>query len=110
MHACEVHGHKTYAYEMHAYEMHACEAHALEVHARKVWEKTPRSPTLQTVVWWSICRDRSCKIRVFAVRDKGPYGAPQPRKDSLGFRAGKIHANEGSPHKTKKKYLETQLK
>ena len=35
-----------------------------------------RSPTLQTVVRWSICRDLSCKIRVFALRDKGPYLLP----------------------------------
>src|SRR5271170_5650156 len=26
-----------------------------------------RSPTLQTVVLWSICRDLSCKIRVFVL-------------------------------------------
>jgi hypothetical protein len=56
---------------MHAHEVHTCEAHTYEVHAFEMHvRKSLGSPTLQTVVWWSICRDLSCKIRVFALRDK----------------------------------------
>src|SRR6266516_4216010 len=67
MHAYEMHAHEVYPHEMHAYEMHAhkthaYEIHALEMYARKVLEKISRSPTLQTVVRWSICRDLSCKM------------------------------------------------
>ena len=59
MHAYEVHAHEVYPHEMHAHEMHAhkthaYEIHALEMYARKVLEKISRSPTLQTVVRWSI--------------------------------------------------------
>jgi hypothetical protein len=60
MHAREVHDHETHAYEIHA----------LEMHAQKVLGKPPRSLTLQTAARWSICRDLSCKIQVFALRDK----------------------------------------
>src|SRR5271170_3967688 len=56
---------------MHAHEVHTCEAHTYEVHALEMHvRKVLGSPTLQTVVRWSICRDLSCKIRVFALRDK----------------------------------------
>jgi hypothetical protein len=34
-----------------------------------------KSPALQTVVRWSICRDLSCKMRVFALRDKRSLSA-----------------------------------
>ena len=47
------------------------EAHAREIHTYK----TNAYPTLQTVVRWSICWDLSWS---FALRDKGPYGPPQP--------------------------------
>jgi hypothetical protein len=59
-----MHAHEMHAREVHAHETHAYEIHALEMHARKVWEKIFRSPTLQTVVRWSICQDLSCKIQV----------------------------------------------
>src|SRR5271156_136709 len=56
---------------MHAHEVHTCEAHTYEVHALEMHaRKVLGSPTLQMVVRWSICRDLSCKIRVFALRDK----------------------------------------
>ena len=55
---CEMH-----VYEEHDYEIGACEVHTYEMHARGCL-------TLQTVVRWSICRDLSRKIRVFALRDK----------------------------------------
>jgi hypothetical protein len=55
-----------YAHEVHTYEVHAYEMHALEIHVRRGLGP----PTLQTVMRWSICRDLSYKIRVFALRDK----------------------------------------
>ena len=61
MHASEMHAREVYTCEAHTYEVHA-----LEMHVRKVLG----SPTLQTVVRWSICRDLSCKMRVLALRDK----------------------------------------
>ena len=69
MHAYDMNVPEDYFYEMHAREVHAHETHvyeihALEMYARKVWENPFRSPTLQTVVRWSICQDLSCKIRV----------------------------------------------
>src|SRR5271154_6222765 len=65
------HAHQIHAREMHAHEVHTCEAHTYEVHALEMHvRKVLGSPTLQTVVRWSICRDLSCKIRVFALRDK----------------------------------------
>jgi hypothetical protein len=61
---------------MHAHEVHTCEAHTYEVHALEMHvRKVLGSPTLQTVVWWSICRDLSCKIRVLALRDKRSLSA-----------------------------------
>jgi hypothetical protein len=74
VHAYEMHAHETHARNMHAYEMNAREVYshemyARDMHTRKVLGKTSKSPTLQTVVRWSICRDLSCKIRVFAPRD-----------------------------------------
>src|SRR5436305_1214420 len=62
MHAYEVHAHEVYPYEMHAHETHSYEIQALEMHARKVWGEISRSPTLQIVVRWLVCRDLSCKI------------------------------------------------
>jgi hypothetical protein len=82
MHVCEVHTHEvqpvryTHAHEMYAHKLHAHEMHAREVRAYKMHaHKTHAYPT---VVRWSICRDLSCRMRVFALRDKGPYGPPQP--------------------------------
>jgi hypothetical protein len=66
----EVHALEMHAREVHARETHAYEIHALEMHARKLLGKPPRSLTLQTAAQWSIRRDLSCKIRVFALRDK----------------------------------------
>src|SRR2546421_10915782 len=62
---------------MHAYEVYAHEVNPHEMYARKVLAKTFRSPTLQTV-WWSICRDLSCKLRVFALRVKRSLSASVP--------------------------------
>jgi hypothetical protein len=39
---------------------------------KRLWGQPP-SPPYEP---WLICRDLSCKIRVFAVRDKGPYQPP----------------------------------
>src|ERR1700735_3345101 len=63
-----MHAHEVHACEMHVREVHAHETHAYEVemHARN----DLGSPDLQTVVRWSSCRDLSCKIRAFALRDK----------------------------------------
>ena len=55
----EMHAHEVYPHEMNTHETHAYEIHALEMHARKVLRKISRSPTLQTVVRWSICRGDS---------------------------------------------------
>jgi hypothetical protein len=65
---------RTTPQQMHAYEVYAYEVYTHEMHARKVLAKTFRSPTLQTV-WWLICRDLGCKIRVFALRDKRSLSA-----------------------------------
>ena len=69
VYAHEMHGHDVYAHEMHIREIHALETHAYEIdalgtHSRMVLGDTSRSPTLQAVVRWSICRDLGCKIRV----------------------------------------------
>src|SRR2546430_2489084 len=71
VHAHEVHAHEVHAREMHAHEVHSCEVHTYKVHALEMHvRKVLGSPTLQTVVRWSICRDLSCKIRVLALREK----------------------------------------
>jgi hypothetical protein len=44
----------------------------------RFWEKPPDLPPYKRWCGASICRDLSCKIRVFALRDKGPYGPPHP--------------------------------
>jgi hypothetical protein len=64
MNAPEGYSYEMHAREVHAHETHVYEIHALEMYARKVWGKFFRSPTLQTVVQWSICQDLSCKVRV----------------------------------------------
>ena len=65
----EMHTHETHAYEMNAYEVHAHEVCPHEMHAHKVPRPVRYMPMrlLQTVVDWSICRDLSCKERVFAL-------------------------------------------
>src|SRR5271155_2494951 len=79
MHAREMHAREMHAREMHAHEVHTCEAHTYEVHALEMHvRKVLGSPTLQTVVRWSICRDLSCKIRVLALRDKRSLSAAAP--------------------------------
>src|SRR5436305_3375411 len=68
---------------MHAHEVYICESHTYKVHALEMHvRKVLGSPTLQTVVRWSICRDLSCKIRVLALRDKRSLfpSAPVPPK------------------------------
>jgi hypothetical protein len=79
MHVYEVHAYDIYSSELHIYEMHGYEVYAhelypheiraLDMHTGMVLGNISRSPTLQTVVRWSICRDLSCKIRVFTLRD-----------------------------------------
>jgi hypothetical protein len=54
--------------EVYAHETHAYEIHALEMLARKVLGGTSGSPTLQTVVRCSSCRDLSCKITTFCAK------------------------------------------
>jgi hypothetical protein len=54
---------------MHAHEVYAHEMYPRKMHARKILAKNFRSPTLQ-MVWASICRDLSRKIRGFALREK----------------------------------------
>src|SRR4051812_4618375 len=54
VHAYEMHAREVHAREVHAHEIHTYETHALEMHAGKVLGKIFRSPTLQTVVRWSI--------------------------------------------------------
>src|SRR5271154_4972682 len=48
---------------------------------------------------WSICRDLSCKIRVFALREKGPYGPPQP--PHRGPKMGALGADRRGPEMTR---------
>jgi hypothetical protein len=57
---------RPHAYDVHAHETHAYEIDALEMHVRKVLG----SPTLQTVVRWSICR------------------VPNEKKETLAFYPG----------------------
>src|ERR1700728_4235477 len=60
---------RTTPQQMHVYEVYFHEVYRHEMHVRKVLAKALRFPILQTM-WWSICRDLSCKIRVFALRGK----------------------------------------
>jgi hypothetical protein len=71
--------------QLSLYYLHAHETHAYEMHVRKVLGP----PTLQTVMWWSICRDLSYKIRGFALRDKRSlWAAALQATLNLGPRVG----------------------
>jgi hypothetical protein len=45
--------------------------HERTSHGHVLYERVySRSHVLQMMIWWSICRDLSCQIRDFVIRDK----------------------------------------
>jgi hypothetical protein len=53
--------HEMHAHETHAYEIHAVKCTPVRCTPERFWE-TSRSPTLQTVVRWSICELQNTKF------------------------------------------------
>jgi hypothetical protein len=71
MHLKGVHPIGVYLTGVHLMSVHLIDVYFMDVdmifQIQKGFGETFRSPTLQTVMPWSICRDLSCKIRVFVL-------------------------------------------